>query len=123
MTGYAVCVADVGILDIFGLLLVVAHAVTVGLRCLRASDAGASGAGASGAGASGAAAARSLAVSWLAAAMAGTALASPVGAFALVQRGVLSRLSPPRLRAVKGPPDPIRPPHMAPPPRPAIACA
>ena len=99
MTGYAVCVAALGILDIFGLLLVVAHAVTVGLRCLRASDAGA---GASGAGASGATAARSLAVSWLAAAVAGTALASPMLAFAFVQRGTLSWLSPPSLGAVRG---------------------
>src|SRR5258708_29147410 len=100
MTGYAVCVAALGILDIFGLLLVVAHAVTVGLRCLRASDAGA---GASGAGASGATAARSLAVSWLAAAVAGTPLGSPLLPFALVPRGTLPWRSPPRPRAVPGP--------------------
>src|SRR5258708_28869926 len=100
MTGYAVCVAALGILDIFGLLLVVAHAVTVGLRCLRASDAGA---GASGAGASGATAARSLAVSWLAAAVAGTPPAPPLLALALGQRGALSPVSPPRLRAVSSP--------------------
>ncbi len=97
MAGYAVCLAALGIVDIFGLLLIVAHAVTVGLRCLRAS-----GAGASGAGASGAQAARSLAASWLAAAVAGTALASLVLAFAFVQRGTLSWLSPPSLGAVKG---------------------
>ncbi len=127
MAGYSVSLAVLGIVNIFGLLLIVAHAVTVGLRCLRASDAGASrggasGAGASGAGASGAAAARSLAVSWLAAAVAGTALASPVVAFAFVQRGVLSWLSPPSLGAVRGLHDLIGPAYMADAVVLAIAC-
>jgi mannosyltransferase len=78
--------AALGIVDIFGLLLIVAHAVTVGLRCLSLDDARA----------------RSLAGGWLAAAVAGTALASPVIAFGFVQRGTLSWLSPPSLGALTG---------------------
>jgi mannosyltransferase len=89
LTGYALCLAALGIMDIFGLLLITAHAVTVGLRCLRQAreDRGA---------------ARSLAVGWLAAAVAGVALASPVLALGYVQRGTLSWLAPPGLGAVKG---------------------
>ena len=86
LTGYAACMAALGIVDIFGLLLIVAHAVTVGLRCLSLDDARA----------------RSLAGGWLAAAVAGTALASPVIAFGFVQRGTLSWLSPPSLGALTG---------------------
>jgi mannosyltransferase len=102
LAGYAACVAALGIVDFFGLLLVVAHAVTVALRCLRVSGAGASGIGASGVGAPGRDEARSLAGGWLAAAAAGTALASPILAFGFVQRGTLSWLSPPSLGAVTG---------------------
>jgi mannosyltransferase len=120
MAGYAACVAALGIVDIFGLLLIVAHAVTVGLRCLRLSD---SGGGASGAGASGTEYARSLAGSWLAAAVAGTALASPLLAFAFVQRGTLSWLTAPRLGAVSGLHGLIGPAYMADAVVLAIACA
>jgi mannosyltransferase len=111
LTGYALCLAALGIVDIFGLLLIPAHAVTVALRYLRADDApGPAGAGeAAGAGGAAAAgeagarqAARSLALGWLAAAVAGTALASPVLALGFVQRGTLSWLTPPGLRAVTG---------------------
>jgi mannosyltransferase len=96
LAGYAACLAVLGIVDIFGLLLIPAHAVTVALRCLRAGQAGE---------ADGAAArrdARSLALGWLAAAVAGTLLASPVLALGFVQRGTLSWLSPPGLGAVTG---------------------
>ena len=120
MAGYAACVAALGIVDVFGLLLIVAHAVTVGLRCLRLSD---SGAGASGAGASGADDARSLAGSWLAAAVAGTAVASPVLAFAFVQRATHPFLSPPSLGAVRGLRALIGPATMADAVVLAIACA
>jgi mannosyltransferase len=120
MTGYAACVAALGIVDVFGLLLIVAHAVTVGLRCLRLSD---SGAAASGGVASGADDARSLAGSWLAAAVAGTALASPVLAFAFVQRATHPFLSPPSLGAVRGLHDLIGPATMADAVVLAIACA
>jgi len=92
LTGYALCLAALGILDIFGLLLITAHAVTVALRCLRA---GRPGEGRPGEGAS-------LALGWLTAAVAGTALASPVLALGFVQRGTLSWLSPPGLGAVEG---------------------
>ena len=93
LTGYAACLAALGIVDIFGLLLIPAHAVTVALRYLRAADAGEAG---------GRRAGRALALGWLAAAVAGTALASPVLALGFVQRGTLSWLSPPRLSAVTG---------------------
>jgi mannosyltransferase len=110
LTGYAVCLAALGIVDIFGLLLIPAHAVTVVVRCLRVPSAGETDAGAAGGagganGASGAGGrqdARSLALGWLAAAVAGTLLASPVLALGFVQRGTLSWLSPPGLGAVTG---------------------
>jgi mannosyltransferase len=87
---YALCVGALGIVDIFGLLLIPAHAVTVALRFLRARDGDA------------AAAARSLALGWLAAAAAGVVLASPVLVLGYVQKGTLSWLSPPGPGAVKG---------------------
>jgi mannosyltransferase len=110
LTGYAVCLAALGIVDIFGLLLIPAHAVTVVVRCLRVPSAGETGAGAAGGaggangpgGAGGRQDARSLALGWLAAAVAGTLLASPVLALGFVQRGTLSWLSPPGLGAVTG---------------------
>jgi mannosyltransferase len=89
LTGYALCLAALGIMDIFGLLLIAAHAVTVGLRWLREAGAGRR-------------AARSLAIGWLAAAVAGVALASPVLVLGYVQRGTLSWLGPPGLGAIRG---------------------
>jgi len=120
LAGYAACLAALGIVDIFGLLLIPAHAVTVALRCLRAGAAARPGeaagqgqaarageaAGHGEAGRPGEAgarqASRSLALGWLAAAVAGTLLASPVLALGFVQRGTLSWLSPPGLGAVTG---------------------
>jgi mannosyltransferase len=87
---YAVCVAALGIVDIFGLLLVPAHAVTVALRFLRARDADAAWA------------ARSLALGWLAAAAVGVALASPVVVLGFIQKGQVYWLSPPTLGSVTG---------------------
>jgi mannosyltransferase len=100
---YAVCLAALGIVDIFGLLLVPAHAVTVALRLLRARDrqAGAAGEAAAGAGGDAARAARSLALGWLAAVAAGVVLASPVLVLGYVQKGTLSWLSPPGLGSLK----------------------
>jgi mannosyltransferase len=91
LTGYALCLAALGIMDIFGLLLIAAHAVTVGLRFLRQRGSGA-----------GRRADRSLAIGWLAAAAAGVALASPVLVLGYVQRGTLSWLGPPGLGEIKG---------------------
>jgi mannosyltransferase len=98
LAGYAVCVGALGIMDIFGLLLIAAHAVTVGLRCLREAGPGSPGGEDGG---SGGRAARSLAVGWLAAAVAGFLLASPVLALGFVQRGTLAWLAPPGLGAIK----------------------
>jgi mannosyltransferase len=115
LTGYTLCLAALGIMDIFGLLLITAHAVTVGLRCLREDrdrrgdeDGGDRGGHEDGGGREGRGvrggrgAARSLAVGWLAAAIAGVALASPVLVLGYVQRGTLSWLAPPGLGAIKG---------------------
>jgi mannosyltransferase len=113
--GYAACMAALGIVDIFGLLLVLAHAVTVGLRCVRLNKAGAGGAAgarAAGGGVSGADDARALGVSWLAAAVAGVVLASPLLAFAFVQRGTLSWLTAPSLGAIRGLHELIGPAYM-----------
>jgi mannosyltransferase len=99
--GYGACVAALGIVDIFGLLLVLAHAVTVALRCVRLNEAGASDE------------ARSLALGWLAAAVAGVGLASPLLAFAFVQRGTLSWLTAPSFGAVRGLHELIGPAYMA----------
>jgi len=87
LAGYAACLAVLGIVDIFGLLLIAAHAVTVALRCLRTEDSRS---------------ARSLALGWLAAATAGTILTSPVLALGYVQKGTLSWLLLPGLEEVRG---------------------
>ena len=86
---YAVCLAALGIVDIFGLLLVPAHAVTVALRFLRARDDAS------------ARAARSLGLGWLAAVLAGVVLVSPVLVLGYVQKGTLSWLTPPGLGSLK----------------------
>jgi mannosyltransferase len=117
LIGYALSLAALGIVDIFGLLLLTGHAVTVGLRCLR--ETGSAGAdrpnAAAGPGtadrpgpaaglsrAERGRAARSLALGWLAAAAAGCLLTSPVLALGYVQRGTLSWLTPPNFAAVTG---------------------
>ena len=105
LIGYALCLAALGIVDIFGLLLIPAHAVTVGLRLLRETGAvRAGGAGPADAPdrAERGRAAKSLALGWLAAAVAGVLLTSPVLALGYVQRGTLSWLTPPNLAAITG---------------------
>ena len=98
LAGYAVSLAALGIMDIFGLLLIVAHAVTVAVACRRAGRRPE---------------ARSLGLGWLAAAAGGAALASPVLALGFVQRGTLSWLSPPRLSSVTALRNLVGPPTMA----------
>jgi mannosyltransferase len=120
LTGYAVCLAALGIVNIFGLLLIPAHAVTVALQYLRSDGTGevtgttrVAGAGAvpgtgavtgagSAAGAGGSHADRSLVLGWLAAAAAGIAVASPLLVLGYVQRGTHPWLVRPGLRAVEG---------------------
>ena len=128
LIGYALSLAALGIVDIFGLLLITGHAVTVGLRCLRetgSAGAGRPGAtdGPGGAGGPGATdgpgraervrAARSLALGWLAAAVAGCLLTSPVLALGYVQRGTLSWLTPPTFAAITGMHDLVGPAAMS----------
>ncbi len=109
LIGYALSLAALGIVDIFGLLLITAHAVTVGLRCLRETGPVAAAGPAAPSGPAAAdgpsradrgRAARSLALGWLAAAVAGFLLASPVLALGYVQRGTLAWLAPPGLGAI-----------------------
>jgi mannosyltransferase len=79
LAGYATVLAALGVANVFGLLLIVPHALTVGLAWRRATDR---------------AGARSLALGWLAAATAAVLLVSPLMALAWVQRGQLAWLSP-----------------------------
>ena len=90
LAGYGAVLAALGVANLFGLLLIVPHAVTVGMEWRRSvSDHGVSDHGVSGPGA-----ARSLARGWLAAAAAAVLLVSPLMALAWVQRGQLAWLSP-----------------------------
>jgi len=105
LTGYALCMGAMSALNIFGLLLLAAHAVTVALACLRQPGGqppdrpGGEASGQAGAQPRGRAslslaalrggqgrAARSLAAGWLAAALAAVALASPILALGIAQR-------------------------------------
>ena len=103
LAGYAGCMGAMIALNIFGILLLAAHAVTVTLACLRQEDgsirpslAGLRG-GRRGEGGQGAAgnAARSLAAGWLAAAIVAVALASPVLLLGIAQRQTASWIKPP----------------------------
>jgi mannosyltransferase len=110
LIGYALSLAALGIVDIFGLLLITAHAVTVGMRCLR--ETGPARPGEAGRAERGQAA-RSLALGWLAAVVAACLLTSPVLALGYVQRGTLSWLTPPNLAAVTGLHDLVGPATMS----------
>ena len=80
LTGYAACLGTMAALNIFGILLVAAHAAAVALACRRQASDGAR---------------RLLALSWLAAATAAALLASPVLALGIAQRGTASWIKPP----------------------------
>ena len=80
LTGYAACLGTMAALNIFGILLVAAHAVAVALACRRQASHGAW---------------RLLALSWLTAATAAVLLASPVLALGIAQRGTASWIKPP----------------------------
>jgi mannosyltransferase len=96
MAGYAVCLGGMGLLNVFSLLLIAAHAITVALAWRRAGWA----AGWSGRSVR---AGRSLAVAWLCGAAGAVVIASPVLALGFAQRGTLSWLStPPLVGTVEG---------------------
>jgi len=78
LAGYGACLAAVGLLNIFGLLLIGAHAVTVATACLRRA---------------GRPARRSLALGWLAAAAAAAAVTSPIVLLAWTERSQLAWLT------------------------------
>ncbi|HEX7994551.1 MAG TPA: glycosyltransferase family 39 protein, partial [Streptosporangiaceae bacterium] len=77
LAGYAVSIAVLGILNIFGLLLVPAHAVTMALYCRRGLRERAP---------------RRLAIGWLVAAAAGIVIASPLLVLGYQQRGQIAWL-------------------------------
>jgi mannosyltransferase len=92
LAGYAVCLGLMGSLNVFSLLLVSAHAITVAVAAARAwrRDGGR-------------AAGVSLAAGWLAAAAGGFLLASPILALGITQRGTLSWITtPPLLGTIEG---------------------
>ena len=97
LAGYAVCMGAMAALNIFGILLLAAHAVTVALACLRQEDGSVRPSLAGLRGGQGAAgnAARSLAAGWLAAAIVAVALASPVLLLAIAQRQTASWIKAP----------------------------
>ncbi len=102
LAGYAVCMGAMVALNIFGILLLAAHAVTVALACLRQEDgsvrpslAGLRGAQGGQGGEGAGNAARSLAAGWLAAAIVAVALASPVLLLAIAQRQTASWIKAP----------------------------
>jgi mannosyltransferase len=84
---YSACIAALGIVDIFGLLLVFGHAVTVWLRWRRAADREA---------------ARAVASGWLAATLAALLVSSPVVTLGYVQRTQNAWLTPPGLGGLTG---------------------
>ncbi len=102
LAGYAACMAVMAALNIFGILLLAAHAVTVALTCLRGDDGRIrlSMAGMRGGNGREGAAARSLALGWLAAAAAAVFLASPVLLLGVEQRGTASWITAPGPRTV-----------------------
>jgi mannosyltransferase len=103
LTGYAVCLGVMGSLNVFSLLLVGAHAVTVALAWWRAGRAGRAGRPGRGGWAGAGRIGRSVAVGWLAAAAGAFLLASPVLALGIAQRGTLSWLTtPPLPGAIEG---------------------
>jgi mannosyltransferase len=92
LIGYAVCLGVMGSLNVFSLLLVGAHAITVAVAAARAW--GRDG---------GRAAGVSLAAGWLAAAAGAFLLASPILALGIAQRGTLSWITtPPLLGTIEG---------------------
>jgi mannosyltransferase len=91
LVGYAVCLGLMGGLNVFSLLLVGAHAITVAVAAARAWRH------------RGRAAGVSLAAGWLAAAAGAFVLASPILALGIAQRGTLSWITtPPLLGTIDG---------------------
>jgi mannosyltransferase len=95
---YAASVALLGILNIFGLLLVAAHGVTIALRMIRPSPGQSR---------------RALLLRWLAAACAGLIVASPLVYLGWRQRGQLSWLTAPGYAGLASVTKLIGPPIMS----------
>jgi mannosyltransferase len=107
LTGYAACLGLMGLLNVFSLLLLAAHAITVALAWWRGEGRGADREGGRGGDWGGrppeAGTGRRFALGWLAAAAGAVALASPVLALGYAERGTLSWLARPQvIGAVEG---------------------
>jgi len=93
LIGYGAAVAVLGVVNIFGLVIIPAHGLTVLLASRRARAAGPGSGGVPGARASG----RGLRRGWLTAIAAAVAVASPVLVYAWQQQGAQEWLKPPSL--------------------------
>jgi len=93
LIGYGAAVAVLGVVNIFGLVIIPAHGLTVLLASRRARAAGPGSGGVPGARASG----RGLRRGWMAAIAAAVAVASPVLVYAWQQQGAQEWLKPPSL--------------------------
>jgi len=109
LIGYGAVVAVLGVVNIFGLVIIPAHGLTVLLASRRARAAGPGSGGVPGARASG----RGLRRGWLAAIAAAVAVASPVLVYAWQQQGAQEWLKPPSLSMLAKLPNLIGSPFLA----------
>jgi mannosyltransferase len=109
LIGYGAAVAVLGVVNIFGLVIIPAHGLTVLLASRRARAAGPGSGGVPGARASG----RGLRRGWLAAIAAAVAVASPVLVYAWQQQGAQEWLKPPSLSMLAKLPNLIGSPFLA----------
>jgi len=109
LTGYGAAVTALGMVNIFGLVIIPAHGLTVLLASRRARAAGPGSGGVPGARASG----RGLRRGWLAAIAAAVAVASPVLVYAWQQQGAQEWLKPPSLSMLAKLPNLIGSPFLA----------
>ena len=109
LIGYGAAVAALGVVNIFGLVIIPAHGLTVLLASRRARAAGPGSGGVPGAGAGG----RGLRRGWLAAIAAAVAVASPVLVYAWQQQGAQEWLKPPSLSMLAKLPNLIGSPFLA----------
>jgi len=109
LIGYGAAVAVLGVVNIFGLVIIPAHGLTVLLASRRARAAGPGSGGVPGARASG----RGLRRGWLTAIAAAVAVASPVLVYAWQQQGAQEWLKPPSLSMLAKLPNLIGSPFLA----------
>ncbi|HUL28408.1 MAG TPA: glycosyltransferase family 39 protein [Streptosporangiaceae bacterium] len=87
LAGYAVCIAVLGLIDLFALLLVVAHAVAVAAAAIRTKDHGAR---------------RALVLRWLIAVVVALAIISPLAWLAFTERAAIQWIKAPDSKVWRG---------------------